>query len=76
MGPGEFSCPKDCYYCPAQPGIARSYLLKEPAVLRGFRNQWDPIQQFHDRAHALENNGHVVDKIELIILGGTFSFYP
>ncbi|CUF33771.1 acetyltransferase, putative [Bodo saltans] len=76
LGPGEFSCPKDCHYCPNQPGVARSYLLKEPGVLRGYRNQWDPIRQFVDRACALENNGHVVDKIELIILGGTFSFYP
>jgi elongator complex protein 3 len=76
MGPGKFSCPKDCHYCPNQPGVARSYLLKEPGVLRGFRNGWDPIRQFYDRASALENNGHVVDKIELIILGGTFSFYP
>ncbi|EAN93148.1 acetyltransferase, putative [Trypanosoma cruzi] len=76
MGPGQFSCPKDCHYCPNQPGIARSYLLKEPGVLRGYRNGWDPISQFYDRASALENNGHVVDKIELIILGGTFSFYP
>ncbi|AAZ13096.1 Elongator-like Protein 3b [Trypanosoma equiperdum] len=76
MGPGQFSCPKDCHYCPNQPGIARSYLLKEPGVLRGYRNGWDPIRQFYDRASALENNGHVVDKIELIILGGTFSFYP
>lgn len=76
MGPGKFSCPKNCHYCPDQPGIARSYLLREPGVLRGFRNGWDPIRQFNDRASALENNGHVVDKIELIILGGTFSFYP
>jgi ELP3 family radical SAM enzyme/protein acetyltransferase len=76
MGPGEFSCPKNCHYCPDQPGIARSYLLREPGVLRGFRNKWDPVLQFYDRASALENNGHVVDKIELLILGGTFSFYP
>ncbi|RNF27587.1 acetyltransferase-like protein [Trypanosoma conorhini] len=76
MGPGQFSCPKDCHYCPNQPGVARSYLLKEPGVLRGYRNGWDPVSQFYDRASALENNGHVVDKIELIILGGTFSFYP
>jgi len=76
MGPGAFSCPKDCHYCPDQPGIARSYLLKEPGVLRGFRNQWDPVLQFVDRASALENNGHTVDKIEILILGGTFSFYP
>ena len=76
MGPGQFSCPKDCHYCPNQPGVARSYLLREPGVLRGFRNDWDPIRQFNDRARALENNGHVVDKIEIIILGGTFSFYP
>ena len=76
MGPGKFSCPKNCHYCPDQPGIARSYLLREPGVLRGHRNGWDPIRQFNDRASALENNGHIVDKIELIILGGTFSFYP
>jgi elongator complex protein 3 len=76
MGPSKFSCPKDCHYCPNQPGIARSYLLKEPGVLRGFRNHWDPVLQFVDRASALENNGHVVDKIEILILGGTFSFYP
>ncbi|KNH03923.1 histone acetyltransferase-like protein [Perkinsela sp. CCAP 1560/4] len=76
MGPGKFSCPKDCHYCPNQPGVARSYLLREPGVLRGFRNDWDPIRQFNDRARSLENNGHVVDKIEIIILGGTFSFYP
>lgn len=76
MGPSEFSCPKNCHYCPDQPGIARSYLLREPGVLRGFRNKWDPVLQFFDRASALENNGHTVDKIELLILGGTFSFYP
>lgn len=76
FGPGEFSCPKDCHYCPNQPGIARSYLLQEPAVLRGFRNGWDPIRQFRDRASALDKTGHVVDKVELILLGGTFSFYP
>lgn len=76
FGPGQFSCPKDCHYCPNQPGVARSYLLREPGVLRGFRNGWDPIRQFYDRAQALESNGHVVDKIEIIILGGTFSFYP
>eukprot|EP00760_Papus_ankaliazontas_P004721 PhM_4_TR12042/c0_g1_i1/m.52728 len=76
MGPGRFSCPKDCHYCPNQPGVARSYLLREPGVLRGYRNGWDPIRQFNDRARALENNGHIVDKIEIIILGGTFSFYP
>jgi ELP3 family radical SAM enzyme/protein acetyltransferase len=76
MGPGKFSCPKDCHYCPNQPGIARSYLLREPGILRGYRNGWDPIRQFNDRARALENNGHIVDKIEIIILGGTFSFYP
>ena len=76
MGPGRFSCPKDCHYCPNQPGVARSYLLREPSVLRGYRNGWDPIRQFNDRARALENNGHTVDKIEIIVLGGTFSFYP
>ena len=46
------------------------------AVLRANRNQFDPILQFHDRAVTLAMNGHPVDKIELLILGGTWSSYP
>jgi len=57
----------------AQP---RSYLSTEPAVLRGNRNNFDPILQIYDRTDALEICGHEVDKIEILVLGGTWDHYP
>ena len=57
----------------AQP---RSYLSTEPAVLRANRNNFDPVLQIYDRADALNNCGHVVDKIEILVLGGTWDNYP
>ncbi|CDI75800.1 elongator complex protein 3, putative [Eimeria praecox] len=74
--PGRFSCPQDCHYCPNEPGQPRSYLSTEPAVLRANQNGWSPLKQFHDRATTLKRNGHVVDKIEVLVLGGTWSGYP
>ena len=76
LGPGQFSCPMDCKYCPNDPAIARSYLLNEPAVRRGFKNGWDAIRQFFDCANRLDKNGHIVTKVEIIIEGGTFGSYP
>eukprot|EP00750_Incisomonas_marina_P032194 INCI8944.1.p1 GENE.INCI8944.1~~INCI8944.1.p1 ORF type:complete len:543 (-),score=80.84 INCI8944.1:1776-3404(-) len=74
--PQRFTCEWDCFYCPNEPGQPRSYLHDEPAVLRANRNKFDPILQFHDRAATLAMNGHPVDKIELLVLGGTWSSYP
>ena len=54
----------------------RSYLSTEPAVLRANRNNFNPILQIYDRTNALENMGHIVDKIELLVLGGTWDHYP
>lgn len=54
----------------------RSYISSEPAVLRGNRNKFNPIIQVYDRADALLNCGHIVDKIELLVLGGTWDHYP
>lgn len=71
--PGRFSCPQDCHYCPNEPGQPRSYLSTEPAVLRANQNGWSPLKQFHDRANTLKRNGHAVDKIEVLVLGGTWS---
>jgi elongator complex protein 3 len=76
LAPGEFSCPMDCDYCPNDPSIARSYLLDEPAVRRGFRHGWDAVRQFMASANRLEKNGHEVTKIEIIIEGGTFGGHP
>tara|TARA_Y100001958_G_C21246059_1_gene576213 strand:- start:1693 stop:3744 length:2052 start_codon:yes stop_codon:yes gene_type:complete len=54
----------------------RSYLSSEPAVLRANRNNFDAVKQFNDRADALTMCGHPVDKIEIIVLGGTWDHYP
>ena len=72
----RFSCEWNCYYCPNEPGQPRSYLHDEPSVLRGNQNNFDPILQFTERAASLRQNGHPVDKVELLVLGGTWSSYP
>ncbi|OII74687.1 uncharacterized protein cubi_00240 [Cryptosporidium ubiquitum] len=74
--PGAFSCKHDCHYCPNEPGQPRSYLSTEPAVLRANQNSFDAIKQFRDRSITLKNNGHIIDKIEILVLGGTWSGYP
>lgn len=53
----------------------RSYISTEPAVMRANRNNFDPILQFYNRASGLEMCGHIIDKIELLVLGGTWSHY-
>lgn len=80
----RFSCKHDCAYCPNEPAHEgnkwvpqpRSYLYSEPAVLRANDNGFDPIRQMNSRISALMNMGHVPDKLELIVLGGTWSEYP
>merc|ERR1719334_1974361 len=72
----RFSCAKNCYYCPNEPGMPRSYLSEEAAIARAARANFDAIQQFYARANTLKKLGHAVDKIELSVLGGTFSQYP
>ncbi|KAJ1452710.1 hypothetical protein M885DRAFT_526045 [Pelagophyceae sp. CCMP2097] len=76
-GPAQkFSCKWNCYYCPNQPGQPRSYLRDEPAVLRANQNRFDAVMQFTERCATLAQNGHPVDKVELLVLGGTWSSYP
>jgi histone acetyltransferase (RNA polymerase elongator complex component) len=71
-----FSCEYDCYYCPAEPNQPRSYLLNEPGVRRANHNKFDAVNQFRDRIGTYIAMGHPIDKIELIVLGGTWSSYP
>ena len=72
----KFSCEYDCYFCPAEPDQPRSYLSNEPGVRRANRNYFDAIEQFNDRATTYISLGHTLDKIELLVLGGTWSSYP
>ncbi len=71
-----YPCPGDCIFCPDQAGAPKSYLDGEPGVLRAIQNRYDPFQQTHARIKALEAIGHPTDKIELLVLGGTWSCYP
>ncbi len=71
-----FVCPGKCVYCPTEPDMPKSYLSNEPAAQRAKRNLFDPERQVRMRIMALENNGHAVDKIEILVLGGTWSVYP
>jgi len=72
----KFSCEWDCHYCPKEPDQPRSYLHDEPSVIRANKNNFDPRLQLLDRCHTLKNNGHNLDKIELLVLGGTWNSYP
>ncbi len=72
----NFSCKWNCYYCPNEPGQPRSYLLNEPGVRRANRLEFNPIRQFDDRVSALVAIGHPPDKVELLVLGGTWESYP
>lgn len=71
----NFSCSFDCYYCPNQPGMPRSYVADGPSARRALNWAFDTVGQFHERASAYALNGHPVDKIEVIVLGGTWDSY-
>ena len=71
-----FTCFANCSFCPKEEGQPRSYLTLEPAVLRATRNNFDCAAQIWDRMTGLYMTGHDIDKIELIVSGGTWSSYP
>nr|MDD3720478.1 tRNA uridine(34) 5-carboxymethylaminomethyl modification radical SAM/GNAT enzyme Elp3 [Candidatus Gracilibacteria bacterium] len=71
-----FGCPGKCIYCPTFEGLPKSYIPNEPAVQRAKLNLFDPIKQIHNRLRALEITGHKIEKNDVRIIGGTWSFYP
>lgn len=71
-----FACPGKCIFCPNDIRMPKSYIASEPGAQRAGRNAFDPYLQTYNRLLALKSIGHNTDKIELIILGGTWSFYP
>ena len=56
--------------------MPKSYLADEPACQRAERAFFDPYLQVAARVRTLAQMGHVTDKVELIVLGGTWSDYP
>ncbi|WP_418316131.1 elongator complex protein 3 [Senegalimassilia anaerobia] len=69
-------CSSACLYCPNDVRMPKSYLHDEPACQRAERNWFDPYLQVTARLRTLHQMGHVTDKVELIVLGGTWSDYP
>jgi elongator complex protein 3 (tRNA carboxymethyluridine synthase) len=73
---GPYPCPADCIFCPEVKGVPRSYLPDEPAVQRAVRARFDPFRETAARIRTLESMGHSTDKIELLVIGATWSAYP
>lgn len=71
-----YYCPGKCLYCPQEKDMPKSYLANEPACMRAVLTKFDPYRQVDARLKSLTLTGHTTDKIELIILGGTWSVYP
>ena len=69
-------CPGKCIFCPTEEGLPQSYLSDEPGARRGVEHAFDPYTQVSSRLKALHEVGHPTDKIELLILGGSWSAYP
>lgn len=77
-----YPCPHGkCIYCPGGPGselgdVPQSYTGHEPATMRGIEYNFDPYLQVSGRLKQLIQIGHTPQKIELIIMGGTFPSVP
>jgi elongator complex protein 3 len=70
-----YPCPGKCIFCPTDVRMPKSYLPDEPGAMRALEHKFDPYTQVVSRIRALKNLGHPTDKIELLILGGTWSSY-
>ncbi len=71
-----FPCPGECIFCPTDVRMPKSYLHDEPGAQRAEAHGFDPYETTAGRLRALEHIGHPTDKVELLILGGTWSYYP
>jgi len=69
-------CPGHCLYCPTYSDVPQSYTPESPAVLRAKKCDYDAGQQVRLRLRILSEMGHPTDKVELIVMGGTFLAYP
>ncbi|HUN21825.1 MAG TPA: tRNA uridine(34) 5-carboxymethylaminomethyl modification radical SAM/GNAT enzyme Elp3 [Anaerolineales bacterium] len=70
-----YPCPGKCIFCPTDVRMPKSYLPDEPGAMRAEQHNFDPYAQTRSRIETFASNGHATDKIELLILGGTWSSY-
>lgn len=69
-------CPGECIFCPDDQSMPKSYIADEPGALRAGQNAFDPFRQVTSRLISLEAVGHPIGKVELLILGGSWTAYP
>jgi len=69
-------CPGQCIYCPTYLTAPQSYTPESPAVLRAIKCDYDARKQVELRLRILSGMEHPTDKVELIVMGGTFLAYP
>jgi elongator complex protein 3 len=69
-------CPGECIYCPTYSTAPQSYTPESPAVIRARACGYDAQKQIALRMRTLTEMGHPTDKVELIIMGGTFLAAP
>ena len=70
-----YPCPGKCIFCPDDIRMPKSYLPDEPGAMRALEHGFDPYTQVKSRLESLTSVGHPTDKVDLLILGGTFSSY-
>ncbi|HLD94200.1 MAG TPA: elongator complex protein 3 [Anaerolineales bacterium] len=70
-----YPCPGKCVFCPTDVRMPKSYLPDEPGAMRALQHEFDPYDQVHSRMETLDLLGHPTDKIEMLVLGGTWSSY-
>lgn len=68
-------CPGKCIFCPDDWRMPKSYIFDEPGCQRAERDGFDPFKQTLGRIQSFESIGHDASKVELLILGGTWSAY-
>jgi len=71
-------CPHGvCLPCPGGPNSSfkspQSYMGREPAAMRAIQHEFDPYSQVQSRLSQLKEIGHDIEKVELVVMGGTFS---
>lgn len=71
-----YPCPGQCIFCPTEVRMPKSYLSNEPGGMRALMLDFDPYEQTVRRIEAMRNTGHSTEKVELLVLGGTWSSYP
>lgn len=71
-----FPCPGKCIFCPSDVRMPKSYIPDEPGARRALEHDFDPYAQVSTRLEALAAVGHPTDKVELLILGGSWTSYP